>query len=59
MIVVFQLKLNFISERFAVKMSDVKCVGRTDENWNGFTETKKGATNPVQYVSRETLLSND
>ena len=36
--------------RFVIKMSDVKCVGRTDENWNGFTETKKGATNPVQYI---------
>lgn len=36
--------------RFVIKMSGIKCVGRTDENWNEFTGTKKGATNPVQYI---------
>jgi len=39
--------------RFVIKMVDFKCVGRTDETWNGFTETKKGATNPVQYIRQE------
>lgn len=39
--------------RREVKMANLKSVGTTDHNWNEFTETKRGAVNPVKYIKHK------
>lgn len=36
--------------RLAVEFNNAVCAGETDENWNGFTSTKRGAVSPVKYI---------
>jgi hypothetical protein len=50
--------------RYIVRLSDVSFVGTTENNWCEFTESKKGATNPIKYINKnnsktlnDTLLS--
>lgn len=37
--------------RFAVEFINTKFVGQTMENWNGFTETKRGSVNPTKKIN--------
>ena len=46
---VFPAKTN---RRFVVRLSDVSFVGTTENNWQEFTESKKGATNPIKYINK-------
>jgi len=46
---VFPSKTN---RRFVVRLSDVSFVGTTENNWHEFTESKKGATNPIKYINK-------
>lgn len=39
--------------RREVKMVDIQFIGSTSSNWNEFTETKRGAANPIKYVKRK------
>ncbi len=39
-----------LEHRFAVEFNNIVFVGETDENWNGFTDTKQGAVSPIKYV---------
>ena len=38
--------------RYIVRLSDVNFVGTTETNWQEFTESKKGATNPIKYINK-------
>ena len=38
--------------RYVVQLSDVSFVGTTENNWCEFTESKKGATNPIKYINK-------
>jgi hypothetical protein len=38
--------------RYVVRLSDVSFVGTTENNWHEFTESKKGATNPIKYINK-------
>ena len=46
---VFPAKTN---RRFVVRLSDVSFVCTTENNWQEFTESKKGATNPIKYINK-------
>jgi len=46
---VFPSKTN---KRYVVRLSDVSFVGTTDNDWHQFTESKKGATNPIKYINK-------
>ena len=46
---VFPAKTN---RRYVVRLSDVSFVGTTENNWHEFTESKKGATNPIKYINK-------
>jgi hypothetical protein len=39
--------------RREVKMANLKSLRTTDYNWNEFTETKRGAVNPVKYIKHK------
>jgi len=41
-----------LKRRFVIRLSDVSYVGTTDNNWSEFTESKKGATNPIKYINK-------
>lgn len=50
--------------RYVIRLSNVSFVGTTENNWNEFTESKRGATNPIKYINknhsradRNTILS--
>lgn len=54
---VFPSKLN---KRFVVRLSDVSFVGTTENKWHEFTESKKGATNPIKYINKSHFkIDND
>lgn len=36
--------------RFRILFNNLEYKGTTDENWNGFTETKRGAVSPIKYI---------
>lgn len=38
--------------RYVIRLADFSFVGTTDCNWNEFTESKKGATNPIKYINK-------
>lgn len=38
--------------RYVVRLFDFSYVGITDNNWHEFTQSKKGATNPVKYINK-------
>ena len=38
--------------RYVVRLSDVSFIGVTENKWCEFTESKKGATNPIKYNNR-------
>jgi hypothetical protein len=40
------------AKRFVIRLTDVCFVGTTENNWCEFTESKKGATNPVKYINK-------
>ena len=37
--------------RRRIDMEDIRFIGTTNLNWNEFTETKRGAANPIKYVT--------
>jgi hypothetical protein len=39
-----------LEHRFAVKFSNTEFAGQTTENWNGFTNTKRGSVNPTKKI---------
>lgn len=43
--------------RYVVRLSDVSFVGTTETNWHEFTESKKGATNPIKYINKNNQKS--
>jgi len=45
-----------LKKRYVIRLFDVSFVGTTDNNWCEFTESKRGATNPVKYINKN--LSN-
>ncbi len=47
------------SKRFVIRLSDVSFIGTTENNWCQFTESKKGANNPVKYINKNNPKTND
>ena len=45
--------------RFVVRLSDVSFVGTTERNWCEFTESKRGATNPIKYINKNKSKTAD
>lgn len=45
--------------RYVVRLSDVNYVGTTDNDWCEFTESKKGATNPIKYINKKNSKIDD
>jgi len=45
--------------RYIVRLSDVSFVGTTGNNWCEFTESKKGATNPIKYINKNKSKTTD
>ena len=45
--------------RYIVRLSDVSFVGTTENNWHEFTQSKKGATNPIKYINRNNFKTAD
>jgi hypothetical protein len=41
--------------RRRIHMEDIRFIGTTTLNWNEFTETKRGAANPIKYVKEPEL----
>lgn len=39
-----------LENRFVVEFTGTKFIGFTNENWNEFTETNRGANNPIKYI---------
>lgn len=39
-----------LPNRSVVEFRDMEFVGETNSNWNEFTETRRGATNPIRYI---------
>jgi len=44
--------------RYVVRLSDLSFVGTTENNWREFTESKKGATNPIKYINKNNSKTN-
>jgi hypothetical protein len=38
--------------RYVVRLFDFSYVGTTEYNWQEFTESKRGATNPIKYINK-------
>ena len=47
------------AKRFVIRLSDVSFVGTTESNWYQFTESKKGANNPVKYINKDNPKTDD
>lgn len=45
--------------RYVVRLSDLSFVGTTENNWCEFTESKKGATNPIKYINKNHFTSKN
>ncbi len=45
--------------RYVVRLSDVNFVGITENNWCDFTQSKKGATNPIKYINKNHFTSKN
>lgn len=41
-----------LKRRYVIRLSDVSFIGTTANNWHEFTESKKGATNPIKYINK-------
>ena len=39
--------------RYVVRLCDVNYVGTTENDWCEFTESKKGAINPIKYINKK------
>lgn len=44
--------------RFVIRLSDVCFVGTTENSWSEFTDSKKGAINPVKYLNKNCSKNN-
>jgi hypothetical protein len=43
-------KIKGYENRFVVVFNNMKFIRTTNENWNGFTDTKRGAVSPIKYI---------
>ena len=41
--------------RYVVRLFDFNYVGTTEYNWQEFTESKRGATNPIKYINKNRI----
>lgn len=48
-----------LARRFVIRLSDVNYIGTTDNNWCEFTESKKGAINPIKYINKNNPKTDD
>lgn len=39
-----------LENRFVVEFDNAELAGETEENWNGFTNAKRGASLPLRYI---------
>lgn len=47
------------NKRYVVRLSDVNYIGTTENDWCEFTESKKGAINPIKYINKKNSKSAD
>lgn len=47
------------NKRYVIRLSDFCLVGTTDCSWNEFTESKRGATNPIKYINKNLRGNRD
>lgn len=43
-------RIKGLENRFVIEFTNTEFAGETIENWNGFTDTKRGAVSPTKYI---------